>query len=224
MLTRRLWAHLDDAGRTAVRSALEVALTERYRLIDDVKGGFSSYLGSPAEVDGTAMALGFIEATMRLPGTPERARLWGDAAAPAVDIVSIASPAAIELPGYPSINSFHLYANGALPVDDLDTGRLLAVLYPSRQRGGARRCRPEPTSGLYRRYASASFGNWSAADDIRRSTLHPDPAAPAVSVLRVNHMLGEAAGDVGKGTSELTLVGYDVFQRPVLAHHYRVGN
>lgn len=224
MLTRRLWDHLDEARRTAVRSALEVALTERYRLIDDANGGFSIYLGSPADVDGTSTALGLIKATGSLPGTADRARLWGEVSTPAIDTVSVASPAAIELPDDPGINSFRLYADGVLPTDDLDTSRLLAILYPSGKGTVRDVVDLRQNVGRFLAGAGASFGNWSTADDIRRSALHPDTAAPAVPVLRVNHMLGDAAGDVGKGASDLLLVGYDVFQRPVLAHHYRIGN
>jgi hypothetical protein len=223
LLTRRLWAHLDKAERAAVRSALEVALTERYRLLDEAKGGFSIYLGSAADVDGTTTALGFIEATGSLPGTPDRARLWGETGTPPVDTVNIASPAVIELPDDPAINSFHLYAGSALTVADLDIGQPIAVLYPPGK--GAVRDVIDLKQSVERFLtgAGASFGNWSTADSIRSSALHPDSAAPTVPVLRVGHTPGDAIGDIGKGASDLLLVGYDVFQRPVVMRHCRVG-
>lgn len=224
LLTRRLWQHLDEAGRATVRSALETALTERYRLLDDAKGGFAIYLGSPADVDGTTTALGFIEATGSLPGTPDRARLWGDTVSPTVDTVAVASPAAIELPDDPVVNSFHLYVGSGLTVADLDTGRPLAVLYPSGKGAVRDLIDLRQNVGRFLAGAGASFGNWSTADSIRGSALHPDIAAPAVPVLRVAGPLGDAIGSIDHNASDLLLVGYDVFQRPVLARHYRVGS
>ena len=222
MLTRRLWGHLDDAGQAAVRSALEVALTERYRLFDDV-GGFSIYLGSPADVDGTTTALGLIEATGSLPGTPARVRLWGEVATPAIDSVAVVSPAAIELPDNPIVNSFRLYAGPTLPVDDLDAGRPLAVLYPPGKGVVRDVVDLRQSVGRFLASGSASFGNWSTADSIRGSALRPDGTAPAIPVLRVNRTLGSAIKDVGHGATELLLVGYDIFQRPVFARLCRVG-
>lgn len=223
LLTRQLWRHLDEAERTAVRSALEVALTERYRLIDDAKGGFSIYLGSPAEVDGTTTALGLIEATGSLPGTPERARLWGDIAAPAVDTIFIASPAAIELPDNPTVNSFRLYTGTVLPADTSTAAQPLAVLYPA-GRGTVRDVIDlRQNVGRFLAGAGASFGNWSTADSLRGSPLHPDAVTPTVPVLRVGQRLGNTIGDLGKGEPDLLLIGYDVFQRPVLARHCHVG-
>lgn len=224
MLTRRLWGHLNDTEKAAVRSALEVALTERYRLIDDTNGGFSIYLGSPADVDGTTTALGLIEATGSLPGTPEQARLWGEVAAPVGDTFAVASPAAIELPDDPRANSFRLYAGQRVPVDALDIGRPLAVLYP-KGKGAIRDIVDlRQNVGRFLVASGTSFGNWSTAASIRSSALHPDTAAPSIPVLRVDRTLAEAIGDVGRGAPELLLVGYDVFQRPVLVRRFHVGS
>lgn len=222
MLTRRLWRHLDETQKAAVRSALQVALTERYRLIDDASGAFSIYLGSPADVDGTTTALGLIEATGSVPGTPDRARLWGEIVTPVIETIAISSPAAIELPDVPGVNSFRLYAGAALPADDLDTGQPLAVLYPA-DKGRVRDIVDLRQSiGRFLADAGASFGNWSTADSIRSSALHPDPAASSIPVLRADHRLGDAIGDVAKDAPDLLLVGYDVFQRPILARHWRI--
>lgn len=222
MLTRRLWEHLDSADRAAVRSALEVALAERYRLLDDTKGGFSIYLGSPADVDGTTTALGLIEATGSLPGTPERIRLWGETATPAADTVAVASPAAIELPDNSAINSFRLYAGSALTVTD--SSQPIAVLYPPNKGTVRDVIDLRQSVGHFLAGASASFGNWSTADSIRDSALHPDSTAPIVPVLRVGRTLGEAIGDIGQGASDLLLVGYDIFQRPIFARRCHIGS
>lgn len=221
ILTRRLWTHLDDGERVAVRSALEVALTERYRLLDDAKGGFAIYLGSPADVDGTTTALGLIEATGSLPGTPDRARLWGEIEAPAVDTVSTVSPAAIELPDNAAINSFRLYAGSTLTVADRD--QPIAIVYPSGKGVVRDVIDLRQSVGRFLAGAGASFGNWSTADSIRSSALHPDVTAPTVPVLKVGRTLGNAIGDIGKDAPDLMLIGYDVFQRPVFARHCRVG-
>ncbi|MBS1164792.1 MAG: hypothetical protein H6R00_817 [Proteobacteria bacterium] len=221
LLTRRLWGHLDASGRAAVRSALEVALTERYRLLDEAKGGFSIYLGSAADVDGTTTALGFIEATGSLPGTSDHARLWGEIETPTVDTVTFTSPAAIELPDNPTINSFRLYIGPTLT--SADNGQPIAVLYPPNKGVVRDVIDLRQSVGRFLAGAGASFGNWSTADSIRSSALHPDSAAPTIPVLRVGRTPGDAIGDIGKGASDLMLVGYDVFQRPVFARHCRVG-
>lgn len=222
MLTRRLWRHLDETEKAAVRAALEVALIERYRLIDDASGGFSIYLGSPADVDGTTTALGLIEATGSLPGTPDRARLWGGIAMPVVDTIAVSSPAAVELPDDPRVNSFRLYAGQDLPADDLDIGQPLAILYPV-EKGRVRDIVDLRQSiGCFLAGTGASFGNWSTADSIRSSALDPDPTAPAIPVLRASHELGSAVDGIAKDARDLLLVGYDVFQRPVLGLHLRI--
>ena len=224
ILTRRLWAHLDDSDRATIRSALEVALTERYRLFDDAKGGFTIYLGSPADVDGTTTALGLIEATGSLPGTPERVRLWGETATPSVDTVAITSPAAIELPDNPAVNSFHLYVGSTLTVADLDSRLPIAILYPPNKGVVRDVIDLRQSVGRFLTGAGASFGNWSTADSIRGSALHPDSTAPKVPVLRVGRTLGEAIGDVGQGAPDLLLVGYDIFQRPIFTRRFHIGS
>lgn len=220
-LTRRLWQHLGEADKSAVRSAFEAALNERYRLLDNATGGFSIYLDSPADVDGTSTALGFIEATGSLPGTPERLRLWGETVPPAIKSVAVSSLATIELPDDSRVNSFRLYAGSALPADDLNLGRPLAVVYP-RGKGAVRDLVDlRQNVGRFLAGTGASFGNWSTAESIRGSALRPDPAAPVVPVLTVDRLLGNTLDTIGRGHPDLLLVGYDVFQRPILAFHFR---
>ncbi len=222
LLVRRLWGHLDEAGRAAVRAALEVALTERYRLFDEANGGFAIYPGSPADVDGTTTALGFIEATGSLPGTPDRVRLWGDIEAPGVDSITVRSPTVIELPDDPVINSFRLYVGSTLTV--ADHAQPIAVIYPPNKGTVLDVIDLRQSIGRFLAGAGASFGNWSTADSIRGSALHPDSSAPTVPVMRTDHTLGDAIGDIGKGASDLLFVGYDVFQRPVFARHCHIEN
>ncbi|MCM5556243.1 hypothetical protein [Pleomorphomonas sp. JP5] len=222
LLTRHLWGHLDEAGRAAVRSALEVALTERYRLLDEATGGFAIYPGSPSDVDGTTTALRFIEATGSLPGTADRVRLWGDIEAPAVDSISVESSAAIELPDDPVVNSFRLYVGSVLT--DTDRDQPIAVLYPPNKGAVLDVIDLRQSVGRFLASAGASFGNWSTADSIRGSALHPDSSAPIVPVMTIDRTLGDALGDIGKGASDLLFVGYDVFQRPVFARHCHIEN
>lgn len=222
LLTCRLWGHLDEEEKTAVRSALEVALNERYRLIDDANGGFSLYLGSPADVDGTTTALGLIEATGSLPGTRDRVRLWGDPATPTIDRVTAESPNSIELPDDPRVNSFRLYASRTLPADDLATNQPLAILYPAGKGEVRDIVDLRQSIGRFLDGAGASFGNWSTSDSIRSSALHPAPAAPTIPVRRAGQRLDDAVGDIARDSPDLLVVGYDVFQRPVLARHWRI--
>lgn len=220
MLVRYLWKHIDAAEQQAVKSAIAVALRERARLFRPADGAFAAYLSSErAEVDGTSSALALLKASGSIPGTSERARLWGEVVAPPAETEAVAATIDIALPTVAGVNAWRVYAGSQLPGDTLDDRQLVAIVYP----GGGVLDLMDLRQNLMRYLAGpASFGNWSSSDKLRAAPLALDRPARSVPVF-TGGLGAESLAILAGAGPDLALVGYDLFQRPVAARLYRIG-
>lgn len=221
MLTRYLWSHLDEGARAGVRRALAAALVERTRFYRPADGAFTSYLTSgKAEVDGTSLALSLLKASGCVPGTAERSRLWGEVAVPDAETTTVASFAAIEPPAGEAVNAWRVFAGDAPAGDKLDDSGVVAILYPGNGAGVLDLL--DVRQNLARFLAGpARFGNWSSSDALREPAFGLDRPVREIAVVR-GRIDDAAAAKLAAAGPDVTLVGYDVFQRPVVARHYRL--
>lgn len=222
MLTRLLWEHLDEAARGRVKDALSVALEQRYRLFRREDGGFSIYLSTTAaDIDGTSTALGLIAATGSFPGTAERNKLWGDSTVVSPTPVVISSLTDIRVPQSPAINSLRLYAAAGLPNDSLDDEALVAILYPVDKGHILDIMDLRQNLKRFIESNSASIGNWASVDSVNDGTLRLSSPMRSVPVTAVDRADWRAIEEAAGTSPFFTLVGFDIFQRPVSVQTYK---
>ena len=212
----RLWSHLSEPDRALARKAMETFLAERYRFIRPRDGGFSLYTGSThADVDGTGNALGLLRATGSLPGTWERGRLWGKAlaAAPAVVRKKLPRWGKATLPAGTHVNSLRVYENSLPAGDAFDDARLVEIIYPRSPQILDVMDLRQHVAGFIAAGGEA-FGNWTMKQSLGKR-LGLDHSPKRVPVLQGGLDLARTARD-HDGARRFFVVGYDVFQVPVV--------
>ena len=216
LLTRRLWLHLEETQREELRRACLSQLEARFPLYRPAAGGFAYYTSDPgADLDGTGLALGLLQAAGALPGTWERQRLWQGrlAAPPAPEAVQLRRWEDARWPADGRIRSLRVYADELPAGDGYDDAHLVLVAYPGK---GPACDVMELRQGIQARLAAPgpAYGNWTSREALRDWPLGLDRPARAVPVVRGQPDLAGLARS-HPGAKRFFVQGVDAAQVPV---------
>ncbi len=215
IFVRYLWPRISPATKSRFLALAPVWLERRFTMFRPDHHGFAVDSSSPlADIDATGMGIALLRHLGGLPGTWERARLWGEVLEGTVPTTQLALDRWEDavVPPLAEVNSLRVYADQAPQPETLDDAALVQLVYPKDTLVlDLLELRLQLVAFL--ETEGGELGNWDSKASLKELPLALDGPPRAVPVVRGALDLGSLAASHPK-VKRFIVLGVDRLQVP----------